>query len=103
MGNSSGKKKSRELEKWTKPTGIYETCPWDERVVRKLILDKKLAPMFPGADTQVGRRDECPICFMVSPSLLTVLPTPALNLFAMFVVVPISESINVLPEADMHR
>ena len=69
MGNSRSKSKAaKELEKYTKPTGIYDSCNWDERVVRKLILERKLAPMFPGLDAQAGKREECPICFLVRGS-----------------------------------
>lgn len=49
------------------PNGLYTHCDWDARVVKKLILEKKLAAL------SVGRADpfqdvsleECPICFLV--------------------------------------
>ncbi|CAN0451553.1 unnamed protein product, partial [Ectocarpus fasciculatus] len=53
MGNVSTTRRksgSKELEKYCKPTGLYETCPWEERVVRRWIMDGQVAPRYPGAD-----------------------------------------------------
>lgn len=36
--------------RYTKPTGLYANCPWDEKAVRGLILEGKLAPRFPGLE-----------------------------------------------------
>lgn len=36
--------------RYTKPTGLYPNCPWDEKAVRRLILEGKLAPRFPGLE-----------------------------------------------------
>lgn len=38
------------LHRFTKPTGLYPTCPWDAKAVQRLILDGKLAPRFPGLE-----------------------------------------------------
>ncbi|CAN0293486.1 unnamed protein product, partial [Ectocarpus fasciculatus] len=80
MGNVSTTRRksgSKELEKYCKPTGLYETCPWEERVVRRWIMDGQVAPRYPGADApsfgpgkeapgggEQQQTEECPICFM---------------------------------------
>ena len=48
-----------------KSNGLYATCAWDERVVRKMIADKKLAPRYPGVGKPEDGHEECPICFLV--------------------------------------
>eukprot|EP00752_Nemacystus_decipiens_P006203 g5596.t2 len=53
MGNVSTTRRksgSKELEKYCKPTGLYETCPWEERVVRRWIMEGQVAPRYPGSD-----------------------------------------------------
>ncbi|CEG36117.1 ring u-box domain-containing protein [Plasmopara halstedii] len=80
MGNSTSKKSGlgrrhstgmRDLDKFTQPTGLYSTCPWEHKTVRRLIVDKKLAPRFPGQETKDGCFTlECPICFMFYPGSL---------------------------------
>jgi len=57
-------KRSRELEKYTKPTGLYENCPYDERTVKRWVLNGTLAPIYPGSDHPSDSTEECPICFM---------------------------------------
>jgi len=37
----------------------------DERALRRLILDRKLAPCYPGADDPAPGSEECPICMLV--------------------------------------
>ncbi|EQC40905.1 hypothetical protein SDRG_01970 [Saprolegnia diclina VS20] len=71
MGNSAGKtRQSKELERYTRPTGLYKSCPWDHKVVRKMILERKLAPRYPGSDAHQSGSYECPICFLHYPSTL---------------------------------
>jgi hypothetical protein len=36
--------------RFTKPTGLYPDSPWDEKAVRRLILEGKLAPRFQGLE-----------------------------------------------------
>ena len=36
--------------KFTKPTGLYATCEWDDKAVKKLIQKKKVAPRYPGRE-----------------------------------------------------
>eukprot|EP00639_Heterosigma_akashiwo_P002392 CAMPEP_0194565798 /NCGR_PEP_ID=MMETSP0292-20121207/4935_1 /TAXON_ID=39354 /ORGANISM="Heterosigma akashiwo, Strain CCMP2393" /LENGTH=149 /DNA_ID=CAMNT_0039415251 /DNA_START=290 /DNA_END=736 /DNA_ORIENTATION=- len=57
-------KRTRELERYAKPTGLYDTCPWDLRTVRKWVLNGTLAPMYEGVETPTDTTEECPICFM---------------------------------------
>jgi hypothetical protein len=62
MGN--GVKKEAIDSKYLKPNGLY-TLEWDLKVVKKLILDRKLAPFFPGKDSANEQdTEECPICFL---------------------------------------
>ncbi|TMW56769.1 hypothetical protein Poli38472_006779 [Pythium oligandrum] len=73
MGNSPPKRASisRELDRFTHPTGLYPSCPWDFRSVRRMILEKKIAPRFPGRDSKESCfTQECPICFMYYPGSL---------------------------------
>lgn len=63
MGNNSSKNRE-QLN--TTPTGLYEHCEWDPKVVRRLILERKLAPISVGKDeTAEEGLEECPICFLV--------------------------------------
>jgi hypothetical protein len=62
MGN--GVKKEAIDSKHLKPNGLY-TLEWDLKLVKKLILDRKLAPFFPGKDSANEQdSEECPICFL---------------------------------------
>mmetsp|Transcript_14961 Transcript_14961/g.17405 ORF Transcript_14961/g.17405 Transcript_14961/m.17405 type:complete len:534 (+) Transcript_14961:364-1965(+) len=54
-----------ELEERCKPSGLYETCAWEDRTIRRLIGDGKLAPRLHGTDNrETGTEQECPICFL---------------------------------------
>ncbi|KAJ0410635.1 hypothetical protein ATCC90586_009116 [Pythium insidiosum] len=73
MGNTPPRRgsASRELDKFTAPTGLYPSCPWDVRTARRLILDKRLAPRIPGREAKESCfTQECPICFMYYPGNL---------------------------------
>uniref|UniRef100_A0AAV1TQL7 RING-type domain-containing protein n=1 Tax=Peronospora matthiolae TaxID=2874970 RepID=A0AAV1TQL7_9STRA len=62
---------TRELGKYTKPTRLYPSCPWELKIARRLIVDRKLAPRFHGKEMQEeGFTFECPICFMLYPGSL---------------------------------
>ncbi|CAK4609607.1 hypothetical protein LEN26_010572 [Aphanomyces euteiches] len=69
---SFGKSKSPmfEAERFTRPTGLYKSCSWEHKVVRKMIAERKIAPRYPGSDTPGLDSYECPICFMYYPSTL---------------------------------
>lgn len=48
-----------------KNTGLYESCPWDDRTVKRLVMDKKIAPRCRGVEAVSEEAHvECPICFM---------------------------------------
>ncbi|OWZ15663.1 hypothetical protein PHMEG_00010657 [Phytophthora megakarya] len=82
MGNSTSKKNgisrrhstgTRELEKYTHPTGLYPSCPWEFKTARRLIIERKLAPRFHGKEAKEGTFTlECPICFMFYPGSLNL-------------------------------
>lgn len=56
-------------EKYTRPQGLYQHRDIDHKKLRKLILDSKLAPCYPGDDDCSLDLEECPICFLYYPSL----------------------------------
>merc|ERR1712232_956213 len=71
MGQIKSKQKDSLEAKHCVPLGLYSTCNWLPKTLKKLICDKKLAPIFKGIDddTPGSLLDECPICFMLYPSL----------------------------------
>ncbi|DAZ97917.1 TPA: hypothetical protein N0F65_007258, partial [Lagenidium giganteum] len=75
MGNANGRRSSgsKDLDRFTHPTGLYPTCPWDQKSARRLILDRKIAPRFPGRErAESSATHECPICFMYYPGSLNI-------------------------------
>ncbi|XP_076897523.1 E3 ubiquitin-protein ligase DA2-like [Bidens hawaiensis] len=68
MGNKLGRKRHLVDDKYTRPQGLYQHKD-DHKKLRKLILDSKLAPCYPGADDRGCDLEECPICFLYYPSL----------------------------------
>jgi hypothetical protein len=70
MGSTNSKRPAASEEvKYLSPTGLYPSCNWDLKTIRKLIIEKKLAPFYPGREEKDSPElDECPICFMVCPS-----------------------------------
>ena len=52
-------------EKYTRPQGLYQPKDVDHKKLRKLILDSKLAPCYPGDEDCGSDLEECPICFLV--------------------------------------
>ncbi|KAL7129326.1 hypothetical protein ABFS83_13G059300 [Erythranthe nasuta] len=69
MGNKLGRRRQVVDEKYTRPQGLYQHKDVDQKKLRKLILDSKLAPCFPGDDDCSCDLEECPICFLYYPSL----------------------------------
>ncbi|XP_051151737.1 E3 ubiquitin-protein ligase DA2L-like [Andrographis paniculata] len=70
MGNKLGRRRQVVDEKYTRPQGLYQHKNVDHKKLRKLILDSKLAPCYPGDDDCGGcDLEECPICFLYYPSL----------------------------------
>ena len=89
MGNKQSTRARENIDpNLLKPTGLYPNCecalayiiesqeanltvhhsrrPGDERLLRRLILDRKLAPCHVGLEENCGEREECPICMLVS-------------------------------------
>ncbi|XP_057812293.1 E3 ubiquitin-protein ligase DA2L-like [Salvia miltiorrhiza] len=69
MGNKLGRRRQVVDEKYTRPQGLYQHRDVDHKKLRKLILDSKLAPCYPGDDDSGCDLEECPICFLYYPSL----------------------------------
>ncbi|XP_009596975.1 E3 ubiquitin-protein ligase DA2L [Nicotiana tabacum] len=70
MGNKLGRRKQVVDDKYTRPQGLYQHKDVDIKKLRKLILDSKLAPCYPGDDDCPNSDlEECPICFLYYPSL----------------------------------
>ncbi|KAF6142846.1 hypothetical protein GIB67_002710 [Kingdonia uniflora] len=69
MGNKLGRRRQVVDEKYTRPQGLYQIEGVDTKRLRKLILDSKLAPCYPGEEDCSCDLEECPICFLYYPSL----------------------------------
>lgn len=72
MGGIPSKNKDGSENLPTNITGLYPTCAWDPKSVRRLVLSRKVAPLFPGrelTDEEKEREglEECPICFLNYP------------------------------------
>ncbi|KAK7856695.1 ubiquitin-conjugating enzyme e2-17 kda [Quercus suber] len=65
MGNKLGRRRQVVDEKYTRPQGLYNHKDVDHKKLRKLILESKLAPCYPGDDNYICDLEECPICFLV--------------------------------------
>ncbi|XP_010537678.1 PREDICTED: protein sip5-like isoform X2 [Tarenaya hassleriana] len=68
MGNKLGRKRQVVDERYTRPQGLYNKDV-DIKKLRKLILESKLAPCYPGDEESFHDLEECPICFLYYPSL----------------------------------
>jgi len=54
-----------ELDARCKPSGLYPNCQWDDKQIRRLIGDGKLAARLKGEEVRRKETDtECPICFL---------------------------------------
>lgn len=69
MGNKLGRRRQVVDEKYTRPQGLYNHKDVDHKKLRKLILESKLAPCYPGDEECTCDHEECPICFLYYPSL----------------------------------
>ncbi|KAG9448047.1 hypothetical protein H6P81_014175 [Aristolochia fimbriata] len=69
MGNKLGRRRQVVDEKYTRPQGLYQHKDVDHKKLRKLILESKLAPCYPGGEECTVDLEECPICFLCYPSL----------------------------------
>ncbi|KAJ9560684.1 hypothetical protein OSB04_005844 [Centaurea solstitialis] len=61
MGNKLGRRRQLVDDKYTRPQGLYQHKDVDHKKLRKLILDSKLAPCYPGDDDCSCDLEECPI------------------------------------------
>jgi len=70
-GTLSGRRDTRDASptpQFVEPTGLYSTCNWDVKVIKRLVINKKLAPIYPGReDCNEDGYEECPICFLFYP------------------------------------
>ncbi|XWS27447.1 hypothetical protein CRYUN_Cryun26dG0116100 [Craigia yunnanensis] len=69
MGNKLGRRRQVVDERYTRPQGLYVHKDVDIKKLRKLILESKLAPCYPGDEEYCCDLEECPICFLYYPSL----------------------------------
>ncbi|XWS16815.1 hypothetical protein CRYUN_Cryun33cG0012700 [Craigia yunnanensis] len=69
MGNKLGRRRQVVDERYTRPQGLYVHKDVDIKKLRKLILESKLAPCYPGGEECYCDLEECPICFLYYPSL----------------------------------
>jgi len=69
MGNKLGRRRQVVDERYTRPQGLYVHKDVDHKKLRKLILESKLAPCFPGDEDSCNDHEECPICFLVCISI----------------------------------
>ena len=74
MGNKLGRRRHAVEDKYTRPQGLYQHKDVDHKKLRKLILDSKLAPCYPGDEESTNDFEECPICFLVSALFLSQFP-----------------------------
>lgn len=65
MGNKLGRRRQVVDEKYTRPQGLYVHKDVDIKKLRKLILESKLSPCYPGDEDCCCDLEECPICFLV--------------------------------------
>lgn len=68
MGQKSSKP-PRVDPRFFAPQKLYCYNEVDLRKLRRLIKDNKLAPCFPGEDSESQELEDCPICFLSYPSL----------------------------------
>ncbi|KAE8713608.1 interactor of constitutive active ROPs 4-like isoformX2 [Hibiscus syriacus] len=65
MGNTLGRRKQVVDERYMRPQGLYVHKDVDVKKLRKLILESKLAPCYPGNEECCYDLEECPICFLM--------------------------------------
>ncbi|CAM6075422.1 unnamed protein product [Sphagnum tenellum] len=69
MGNKITRRRPAIDDRHTRLQGLYPSRDVDQRKLRRLILDSKLAPCYPGGEEPAVELEECPICFLHYPSL----------------------------------
>lgn len=102
MGNKLvGRKRQVVEERYTKPQGLYVNTDVDIKKLRKLIVESKLAPCYPGDDESCHDLEECPICFLVCESFSTVLHFYGFNSVLFFLLVFIYSTILASIDQDV--
>jgi len=67
MGNTLDKKGAID-PKYLLPQAPYSKTAWDSKLLKKSVMEKRLAPFFPGAEEKASvEMEECPICFLYYP------------------------------------
>jgi hypothetical protein len=102
MGSAFTKKEA-EPDFPVEPSGLYKNVNnWDLKYVRKLVINKKLAPLYSGKEEGTfGDADleECPICFLVSRSHKNVDALTSIRI----VLSRWAQPFHLLQERSMHR
>lgn len=65
MGQLIPKKEPNYTPSQLTPQNNLYTTRWELKSMKKLILEKKVAPFQKGSTEQHDDEDECPICFFV--------------------------------------
>ncbi|RWW89592.1 hypothetical protein BHE74_00001417 [Ensete ventricosum] len=65
MGNNIRRRRQVVDDKYTRPQGMYRHREIDYKKLRKLILESKFAPCYPGLEEYAYKLEECPICFSI--------------------------------------
>jgi len=63
-----------ELDKCCQPSGLYGSCQWEDKAIRRLIADGRIAARLKGEeclDSTSGATEECPICFLLYTDINT--------------------------------
>ncbi|THU70020.1 hypothetical protein C4D60_Mb08t20580 [Musa balbisiana] len=68
MGNNIRGRRQMVDEKYTRPQGMFRHREIDYKKLRRLILESKLAPCYPGLEEYAYDLEECPICFLLDSS-----------------------------------
>lgn len=66
MGQQNSRPRAPISPQYLRPQ-LYKRANYDERALRKAILDRKLAPCYPGSDDHTPETEECPICMLNYP------------------------------------
>lgn len=77
MGNKITRRRLPAIDdRHTRPQGLYPCKDVDQQKLRRLILDSKLAPCYPGGEEPAVELEECPICFLVQCQYLITFFSP---------------------------
>jgi len=68
MGQPNSRPRAPISPQYLRPQ-LYKRAWYDDRALRKAILDRKLSPCYPGRDDPTPETEECPICMLSYPLL----------------------------------